>query len=487
MQGVDQPRPADAPGGHVSHGPDPDILLDADAIDGPRGRPHAMPDLRPLEGRTGRRRGRQDPVARAEGHFAVRPDVHGQPDLVRLVEPGRHDHRQRVGPHIGADEGQEVDPGVGKPDPQVGGPHLERIARHRHVGAGDDGGGGDPEGQVMHQGVAHHGHEVHLAGIHAGAAVVEDLVEGAERRRLQIRQAAWRLQGVAGARDDIGPPGLLPVQSRGARDLATREEVDEVADHAGRPDVEGNAVGPLPAIAAFDAQQFHTRRAVVPCGRRHAKVRLPQDGRQRPQDRRAAPKRRLQHRSDPLDIRQVVVGRRLRQFQIDLPQGRLRGNHHLDVPPFFQDLLLDGDFHLAERSRLAGQPDPLAKLLFGQEFLFQGGRFRHRPVRPAETLGTLAPPPAERGKVQPRGGGQFEEGAVGLRPVPAAARNEAGVSNRHPISSHRTHLVAREQERLPRPSRGRRRVSRRRGRPYRSSRSASPPIAPAPSRRCIHR
>ena len=78
---VDEPRPADPYRLDVPDHVQRDAIVgrDLDAFDRALRRPHPAPDLRRLERRPGRRRGRDHALVRAERDLAVRADVDEQP------------------------------------------------------------------------------------------------------------------------------------------------------------------------------------------------------------------------------------------------------------------------------------------------------------------------------------------------------------------------------------------------------------------------
>ena len=84
------------------------LRVDPHALDRARRGALAAADLRALEGRAGRARGREEAVAVAEHDLGVRADVDDQVDLVAEVRRLGEDHARRVGPDVPGDAGQHV-------------------------------------------------------------------------------------------------------------------------------------------------------------------------------------------------------------------------------------------------------------------------------------------------------------------------------------------------------------------------------------------
>ena len=114
-------------------------------------------DLGALEGRPGRARGGQQPVAVAQDDLGVRADVDDQLTAARTGSgASARITAGRVGADVAGDARQDVDPGA-RVDPQaelgrrqahrpVGGQRERRAAERRRV---------DPEQEVVHDRVAH--------------------------------------------------------------------------------------------------------------------------------------------------------------------------------------------------------------------------------------------------------------------------------------------------------------------------------------------
>ncbi len=138
------------------------------ALDRALGGAHAAPDLGRLEGRAGRRRGRDHALLRAERDLGVRADVDEEPHPAVAGEAGREHARDDVAAHVGAERGE----GVGR---------RARVQRHAVVGGGHGrqpaGGdderrhrqrlGVDPERDLGHGDVAADDHLVHPLALDA--------------------------------------------------------------------------------------------------------------------------------------------------------------------------------------------------------------------------------------------------------------------------------------------------------------------------------
>ena len=90
------------------------VPVDAHPLDRAGGGALAAGDLRALEGRPGRRRGGEQPLAIAEHDLGVGADIDDQPELVaKMRRLGQHD-AGRVRADMAGDAGQRVDNGAGR-------------------------------------------------------------------------------------------------------------------------------------------------------------------------------------------------------------------------------------------------------------------------------------------------------------------------------------------------------------------------------------
>ncbi len=105
---------------------------DRDRLDGAVGGPHPAPDGRALEGRPGRRGGREQPVAVAEHDLAVRADVDEQPGPRVPVHAGREQPGGDVAADVGAERREHERPRPRmRRHARVGSEHLRQLAgRH---------------------------------------------------------------------------------------------------------------------------------------------------------------------------------------------------------------------------------------------------------------------------------------------------------------------------------------------------------------------
>ncbi len=133
------------------------LRVDADALDGARGGPHAELDVGAFEGRAGGARGGQHPRAVAQHELAVGADVEDQQHFVLLVGLFGDDHAYVVRPDEAGLDRQDVQaaaPAELQPDGRGEGIHraLDGGRERRHAQRA----GVEAQEQVVHGGVADH-------------------------------------------------------------------------------------------------------------------------------------------------------------------------------------------------------------------------------------------------------------------------------------------------------------------------------------------
>ena len=129
----------------------------AHLLDGSQRPAHAVPDLRALERRAGRRRAGEELFPRAHHDFAVGADVDERADLLAFVDARREHARHRVGADEAGHDRQQAHLGVGRGlERQLARRIHEQVAHRRRVGREPHVGHVDPEEDVVHAGVADH-------------------------------------------------------------------------------------------------------------------------------------------------------------------------------------------------------------------------------------------------------------------------------------------------------------------------------------------
>ncbi len=199
--GVDQAGAADADGLDLAdHAQVERAAVDLDDLDGAVGGAHAAADLRRLEGRTGRRRRREDALLAAERDLAVRADVDEQAQPLVAVHAGREQAGHDVAADVRAERREHAGGRVRVDgDAEVGGAQARVVARGHDERRDADRLGVDAQRELGHRRVAGERDLVHLVRLHA--ALLADL--------LRQRGRASRARAAAGA-----PGPCRPASSR---------------------------------------------------------------------------------------------------------------------------------------------------------------------------------------------------------------------------------------------------------------------------------
>ncbi len=208
-----------------------------------------------LEGRPGRAGAGEQPVAIAQHHLPVGPDIYIESELVG-IEDARRQHSCRYVPADVAryaGDGVEID-SRGYPESQVRRLHPGEEGARRDIGLFPDVLGVQPQQQVHHGGVSGH-HDMsyiavlYVSRLHQG---LDEVPHGPHHYRLELRQPG-SLGGVDYARDNVLAEGDLRVVVRGAGRHLARLQVDELGADGGRSDVYGDRGLPLAGVALLDA------------------------------------------------------------------------------------------------------------------------------------------------------------------------------------------------------------------------------------------
>ena len=364
-----RPEPQSPTGVHVSDHRQLDLAVDdLHAFDRAVGGTHAAADLRRLERRAGRRRRRQRTGRRAEHDLGVRADVDEEAQALVERQPGGEDAGHDVGPDVGAEGREEHGRGaLVHAHAEVGGgcrrqlPRGDRERRHRErLGI-------DPERELDHRDVAGDDDLVDLGRV--DTRLVADL-RGQRRKRL-VRLRAQDVERArvehrrADPRDHVRAERLLGVEDRAHRSRLAGLEVEQRRDARGRAEVVGDRVAPRRRVAGLDVEQ-----QVVDDDRRHVPVRVAQRLAERAHELERHAQLEVVHRvRDALEIRDLVLERRLAQLEMALLHGRPEDH----VPPHpgerrlrprLQQRHLDDEVLL--RLRAAGEP-PAGLQLVGRE------------------------------------------------------------------------------------------------------------------------
>jgi hypothetical protein len=222
------------------------LAVDAHPLDGAGGGALAAGDLRPLEGRPGRRGTGQQALLVAEHDLGVGADVDHQGHLVAQVRTFRQDDAGRVGAHVAGDAGQDIGAGVGmemevellgpEGDARVGGEREGRAAELRRI---------DAQQQVMHDRVADEGGVEDLLFCNPCffGHLLGEVVDGLAHHLGHLFLAAGVHHHVADPAHEVFTEADLRVHdARGGHHLAGRE-IAEVGRDGGRPDVDREPVG----------------------------------------------------------------------------------------------------------------------------------------------------------------------------------------------------------------------------------------------------
>ena len=165
-------------------------------LDRPVRGPHPAPDRAALEGRPGRRRGDDDPVAVAHDDLAVGADVDEEPGPLVAVHPGRQHAGDDVAADVGTERGEEERAGARvEVEPDLGGQHHRWLRGGHHERRDAERLRIDAQHERGHGGVAGDRDLVDLPWI--------DATFGADLRR-QLGQA-WRPRPAGGGAVPPGP------------------------------------------------------------------------------------------------------------------------------------------------------------------------------------------------------------------------------------------------------------------------------------------
>ena len=254
-QQIDDPGAADAERIRLADGVDVDVVVDRDPIDGAERAAHAVTDLGALERRAGRRRAGPEPLARAQQHLAVGPDVDGDADLGAVVDARRERDADGIGADEAGDERQQAHARLRR--------HLQeelargqghRVAHHRRVGREADVRGIDAEQDVMHARVADDDDLVDPLGQHAGVAadLLDVLVQEADDPRVELPQIAGIELREGDARHEVAAEDRLRIQAGDRPELLAGLELDQGGHDARRADVDREAELHRRGVAALD-------------------------------------------------------------------------------------------------------------------------------------------------------------------------------------------------------------------------------------------
>src|SRR5665811_25136 len=191
--GVDDARTADADGLGVADGEQGWLVgnaIDPHRLDSGVGGPHPVLDASTLKRRAGRTGCGDEPLAVADDHFAVGPDVDVEGDLLRIEDAGAHDARDDVAADVAGHTWEGVHVNVTAhldARTQVHGAHRRneiggrnvwshaqvlRVDTHQHAGHG-----GVPRGDHVRDLLA-----LHAALLHK---LIDDLVDRVDDGLLQ--------------------------------------------------------------------------------------------------------------------------------------------------------------------------------------------------------------------------------------------------------------------------------------------------------------
>ncbi len=259
-QEVDQPGAADALGLHLVDGHEHGfgvVGIDAHFFHGAAGRPHAVTDAAPLEGRAGRAGGAGQPLLVADDDLAVGADVDVQGKLgvfknSRSQHPG-HD----IPPHVAGHGTDAVDEDVLRQiQPQVPGPYGGDVAGRGGVGRQADIFRVDGVQQVRHGGIGGHGEVGNF--VHRQVVLLQEsvghLVDGVHHRLLEGQEAPFFLT-VHDAGDDVVAVTQLAVVVRGMTHDLAFSEVQQLHPHRGGADVHGQGEVPAGGVSRLDIHE----------------------------------------------------------------------------------------------------------------------------------------------------------------------------------------------------------------------------------------
>ena len=222
--------------------------VDAHPLDRARRRALAARDLRPLEGRAGRRGAGEQALAVAEHDLGVGADVDQQRELVPEVRPlGEHDAR-RVRADMAGDAGQRIDEGARRDiEAEVAGARfVGRVDRQRERRPAELG-RIEAENEVMHDRVADDRHFEDLAARNAGLArgLADQPVHRLAHRPRQLPVAARVHHHVGDAAHEVFAESDLRVHRPDGGDDLAAHKIGQVGGDRGRADVDRDAVGAL--------------------------------------------------------------------------------------------------------------------------------------------------------------------------------------------------------------------------------------------------
>ena len=410
-QGVDDAGAADAEGRGLPDRVDLDVGSDRDSVDGPQRPAHPVPDLSPFQGRAGGGRARPEVSLRTQQNLAIGADVHGDPDLGTFINPRGEGHGHRVGAHEAGDDREQADPrlGVHLEEEVAGGDH-QRVAHDGSVGRQAHVGGVDAEEDVVHAGIADDHHLVDPFGEDAGLAddLLHVLVQEPDDPGLELPEIGGVELGEGDPGHEVAAEDRLRIQARDRGELLSGLQLDEGADHAGRPDVHGEAELHEGRVALLDGEHLAPER-----GDRDFAAAFPERGGEISEERGGDVFRRASHRVEEL----FEVGRLVVLFPRKGDLEDLLGDPGIDDHPRdvldsavgtedLERLLVQGrgDLH-GEGLRhvaLAGEAVAFADEVAAElELVHDGGRRNGAPDELHPAGGAAPAPAAGRGDVDP--------------------------------------------------------------------------------------
>ena len=230
----------------------------------PTAPPHAVPDLRAFECRTGRRRARHEPLLRAHHHLAVGADVDQGAQLVARVDPGREHAGHGVRTHEARNDRQQAYLRVRRRlQRKLARGDDDAVAHRGRVGGEPHEGHVNAEEDVVHAGVADHHDLVDVvagnAGVRATPPVMKPLIAfshlGAERDELLLVELR-----VGDARHEIAAVHGLRIDAADRGELLPGLQVQERPHDAGGSDVERHAVDVLGGVPGLDVDDSTVER-----------------------------------------------------------------------------------------------------------------------------------------------------------------------------------------------------------------------------------